>query len=278
MKNKRVVKKTVQKNCITTTATVEVKILQLIKMGEYYPSDLKESTGMSKQTLNYHLNKLKDSGYITNYSRGIYDITDSGKKILATYENNENKRYIQLENMRYKAEIYKGFEKIMERIRNPKKTKLNSGVIQYDGKIGDISVRVFHSHMGASIEFCCPKWLGENMYEIMYDAKKQMDGIVGSFCTIEGVQIGVLQQSMKPEWAIPNPIAETLLKSTDSSQIRTPNGVINRSAGRNADWETDDIVKAIEVLNIPNDIKEIKNMLKNPIITTTNSKDYPMYG
>ena len=277
MKNKRVVKRTVRKNCITTTATVEVKILQLIKMGEYYPSDLKESTGMSKQTLNYHLKNLKDSGYITNYSRGIYDITDSGKKILATYENNENKRYIQLENMRYKAEIYKGYEKIMERIRNPKRTKLNSGVIQYDGKIGDISVRVFNSHRGASIEFCCPKWLGENMYEIMYEARIDIERIVGSFCTIDGVQIGVLEQSMKPEWAIPSPIAEMILKTTDSSQIRIGNSVINRSAGRNADWETDDIVQAIKVMNMPNDLEEIKNMLKNQIIPKSDSKDYLMY-
>ena len=276
MKRKRVVKKTVRNNC-TTTATVAIKILQLIKMGECYTSQLKESMGMSKQLLDHYLKNLKIPGYITNYSRGIYDITDSGKKILATYENDENKKYIQLENMRYKADIYEGFEKIMERIRNPKKTKLNNDVIQYVGKIGEITVRVFHSQKSSSIEFCCPKWLGENMYEIMYEARLGIERIVESFCTIDGVQIGVLQQSMKPEWAIPSPIAEMILKTTDSSQIRIGNSVINRSAGRNADWETDDIVQAMKVINMPNVLEEIRNMLKNQIIPNSDSKDYLMY-
>ena len=166
------------------------------------------------------------------------------------------------------------------RSRNPKRTKLNNGVIQYDGKIGDITVRVFHSEKSSSIEFCCQKWVGENMYEIMHEAKKQIEGIAESFSKINGVRIGLLQQSMKPEWAIPHPFAELSLKSTDSSQIRTSNGVINRSAGRNADWETDDIVMATRILNMPNDIEEIKNAICDiRDLTTIRSKtNYPMYG
>jgi predicted transcriptional regulator len=285
MSNKRVVKRTVPKNGIATTATVEIKILQLIKMGEHYPSDLVKSLNMNKQTLNYHLNKLKSSGLIANYSKGIYDITNSGKKILATYENNQNKTFIQLENMRYKADIYKGFEAVMERIRNPKKTTLNSGVTQYDGKIGSISIRVFHSKKSSSIEFCCQKWVGENRYEIMYDARKEIETIAVSFSAINGVHLGILEQSMKPEWAIPHPFAEMMLKITNSSQIRTRNGVVNRSAGRNADWETDDIVMTGKILNMPNDIAEMKNTLdniqnklENKLTSKSNSKDYQMYG
>ena len=280
MSSKRTVKRTVQKNGIPTTSTVEIKILQLIRMGECYPSHLKGSMNMSRQTLNYHLKNLRDSGLITNYSKGIYDITDSGKKILATYENNENKTFVQLENMRYKSDIYSGFENIIERIRNPKKTLLNNGVTQYIGKIGEISVRVFHSKKSSSIEFCCPKWVGQNIYEIMYDAKRQIENIAESFSKINGVHLGMLQQSMKPEWAIPHPFAELLLKSTDSSQIRTSNGVINRSAGRHADWETDDIVMASKILNMPNDIEEIKNTLNDTrdFKITRSKLDYPMYG
>ena len=280
MSSKRPVKKIIPKNGIPTTATVEIKILRLIKMGECYPSDLVKSLNMKKQTLNYYLKNLKNSGFIYNYSKGIYNITDSGKKILATYENNENKSFIQLENMRFKSEIYSGFDEIMQRVRNPKKTKLKNGVTQYDGKIGDITVRVFHTENGASVEFCCPKWAGQNMYEIMYDAKRQIETLVESFSKIAGVRLGWPEQSMKPEWAIPNPIAELLLKSTNSSQIRTPKGVINRSAGRNADWETDDIVMATRILNMPNDIEEIKNTLHDIRDFTKNKSkaDYPMYG
>jgi len=280
MTSKRTVKRTVSKNGIATTATVEIKILRLIKMGEHYPSDLVKSLKMKKQTLNYYLKNLKDSGLITNYSKGIYDITDSGKKMLATYENNENTKFIQLENMRFKSDIYSGFDEIMQRIRNPKKTNIKNDVIQYDGKIRDITVRVFWSEKSTSIEFCCVKWVGQNMYEIMYEAKKEIETIVESFMEINGVRLGVLKQSMNPEWAIPNPIAEVLLKCTDSSQIRTPNGVINRSAGRHADWETDDIVMASRILNMPNDIEEIKNALYGirDTVKIKSHTDYPMYG
>ena len=284
MSSKRRVKRTVPKSCTATTATTQIKILRLIKMGEHYPSDLKESLNISKQTLNYHLMNLKEKGLIEPYSKGIYDITNSGKKILATYETNENKKYIQLENMRYKVAVCSGFDEIMERIRNIEETKLNNGVIQYTGKIGQLSVRAFCSNQNNSIEITCPKWVGENIYEIMYNAKRQIDVIVHGFTKIKGVKLGLLEQSMKPEWAVPHPFAEIILKTTQSSQIITSNGVINRSAGRNADWETDDIVQATRIMNMPNDIEDIKNTLHDikdsiSIYRTSNLEiDYPMYG
>ena len=68
---------------------------------------------------------------------------------------------------------------------------------------------------------------------------------------------------------------------TDSSQIRFGGAVINRSAGRNADWEADNLQQALKIMNMPNDIQELKQDLKElkGLYETHNvdRADYPMY-
>lgn len=201
------------------------------------------------------------NGLILKYSQGIYELTEAGKKNNATYVKEDGKRMVQLENMRFKCKIYDGFEKIMEYIRNPKKTQLNNGVTQYTGKLKNLSVRVFVSEKNQTLEITCEKKLGTNHYEIYYDARKQVEDTLIRMIKDNEITLGILEQSMNPEWAIPHTFAEIILENTESSQIRTKNGVMNRSKGRNADWEVDDIIQAERIMNIPNDIEKIHQQL-----------------
>lgn len=261
MTSKRKVKRTVRKSCIHTTATIQQEILQTIKQGYSHTFELRECLKITKQRLNYYIRKLVKIGLITQYAKGTYDLTDTGKKIHATYEENKNKQLIQLENMRYILPIYGGFDTLMECVRDPKKTILNNGVTQYTGKIKNLSVKVITSDKNKSIEVTCEKWVGVNAYEIMYDARRQVEDTFRGFFNGGNVKLGYPQQSMSPEWAIPHPIAEIMLKTTDSSQIRCGGGVINRSSGRNADWEVDNVVQATRVMNMPNVLDEINQKL-----------------
>ena len=261
MSSKRKVKRTVRKSCIHTTATIQQEILQTIKQLYAHTFELRECLKITKQRLNYYIRKLVKAGLITPYAKGTYDLTDTGKKMHATYEKNKNKQLIQLENMRYILPIYGGFDTLMECVRDPKKAILNNGVTQYTVKIKNLSVKVITSDKSKSIEVTCEKWVGVNAYEIMYDARRQVEDTFVGFFNGGSVKLGYPQQSMSPEWAIPHLIAEIMLKTTDSSQIRCEGGVINRSAGRNADWEVDNIVQATRVMNMPNVLDEINQKL-----------------
>jgi len=67
---------------------------------------------------------------------------------------------------------------------------------------------------------------------------------------------------MKPEWAIPSELAGVLLEKTNSSQISTAKGVINKSTGRGYDIETRDIRLANKLFNLPYVVDEIALQLK----------------
>ncbi|KEQ56386.1 Winged helix-turn-helix protein [Marine Group I thaumarchaeote SCGC RSA3] len=253
------VKKITKKNCKHTVIAKE--ILRLISEGYNSPSSMYEYLEVSKEKLNYHLKKMISNGLISKYSQGIYDLTEAGKKSNATYVKEDGKKMVQLENMRFKCKIYDGFKKIMEYIRDPKISQLNNGVTQYNGKLKNLSVKVLVSKKSKTLEVTCEKKLGVNRYEIYYKARKQVEDALFRMMKDGKITLGMLEPSMKPEWAIPHPIAEIILDKTESSQIRTKYGVINRSKGRNADWEVDDITQTERVMNMPNDIEKIHQQL-----------------
>jgi hypothetical protein len=107
------------------------------------------------------------------------------------------------------------------------------------------------------LEITCEKKLGVNRYEIYYKARKQIEDSLTGMIKDSEITLGILEQSMNPEWAVPHLIAEVILDKTESSQIRTKHGVVNRSKGRNADWEVDDIIQAEKIMNMPNLMDEI---------------------
>ena len=142
-------------------------------------------------------------------------------------------------------------------------------------QIDDFSVRLFVSQKSNTFEITCQKFVGTNVHELMYLSHKQIESKFNGYMLDPKLKMGTLVQSMKPEFAIPHKFSEIILDMNDASQIRMGGTVYNRSQDRDADWEEDDIIRAGNVMRMPNDIQEILQLVKQPrIVYTTN---YPMY-
>ena len=273
------VKKVKRKNCIHTITTV---ILQLISEGYHMPQEMTNTLNMSKQLLNYYLGKMIDEGLLSTYSKGIYDLTDLGKKRHMAYVTEESKNLIRLENMRFKFEIFGGFERLKKYVRNLKKTSLKNGVIQYHGQIKNLTVRLlFSSKNNPSLIITAEKREGNNVYKLYYEARQQAEQILVGIMKDPKIKLGQTQHEMKPEWAIPHPFAKAILNGTQSSQIRGEGWVLNQSKGRNEDWEVDNIAQVDKIMNMPNDIELIKESLEyltqQNIVHNKSSSNYSMY-
>jgi predicted transcriptional regulator len=271
------VKKAKKKNCIRTTA-----ILQLVSEGYHMPQEMITTMNMSKQLLGYYLRKMIDEGLLSTYSKGIYDLTDLGKKRHMAYVTEESKNLIRLENMRFKFEIFGGFERLKKYVRNLKKTSLKNGVIQYHGQIKNLTVRLlFSSKNNPSLIITAEKREGNNVYKLYYEARQQAEQILVGIMKDPKIKLGQTQHEMKPEWAIPHPFAKAILNGTQSSQIRGEGWVLNQSKGRNEDWEVDNIAQVDKIMNMPNDIELIKESLEyltqQNIVHNKSSSNYCMY-
>jgi len=273
------VKKAKRKDCIHTTTTV---ILQLLSEGYHMPQEMTNTLNMSKQLLNYYLGKMIDEGLLSTYSKGIYDLTNLGKKRYMAYVKEESKNMIRLENMRFKFEIFEGFERLKKYVRNLKKTPLKNGVIQYHGQIQNLTVRLLPSNKNnSSLIITVEKREGNNAYKLYYEARQQAEQTLICIMKDPKIKLGQTQHEMKPEWAIPHPFAKTILNGTQSSQIRGEGWVLNQSKGRNKDWEVDNIAQVERIMNMPDDIQFIKESLEyltqQNIVHNKSSSNYSMY-
>jgi predicted transcriptional regulator len=273
------VKKAKRKNCIHTTTTV---ILQLISEGYHMPKEMIDTLNMSKQLLNYYLRNMINDGLLSTYANGTYDLTNLGKKRHMTYVTEESKTMIRLENMRFKFEIFEGFERFKKYVRNLKKTSLKNGVIQYHGQIQNLTIRLlFSSKNNPSLIITAEKREGNNVYKLYYEARQQVEQVLVGIVKDPKIKLGQTQHEMKPEWAIPHPFAKAILNGTQSSQIRGEGWVLNQSKGRNDDWEVDNIVQVDRIMNMPNDIELIKESLEyltqQNIVHNKSSSNYSMY-
>ena len=97
----------------------------------------------------------------------------------------------------------------------------------------------------------------------MYDARQWVDDIAENFENNYSLVLGKCKAVMQPEWAIPSEFAAVLLEKTNSSQISTPNGVMNKSKGRGYDIETRDIRLANKLYNLPFVVDEIALQVKH---------------
>ena len=77
----------------------------------------------------------------------------------------------------------------------------------------------------------------------------------------------------KPEIAMPSPFASASLNTTGASQIRTDKGIMNRSKGRGADWEVNDLQEAQKVMDMPDTMARIEEKIdrieKNSIYSSS---------
>lgn len=54
-------------------------VLQVLATGRANPYLLREETGLNKGDVNTVLNKLGRNGYLTQVTRGLYEITEKGR-------------------------------------------------------------------------------------------------------------------------------------------------------------------------------------------------------
>ena len=227
------------------------------------PYEITKKLHISKQRANYWLKKFKKAEWIECPFYGHYEITASGKTILDTYEKQFSKNLVRLENMRYSYPIIDGLESLIKERRWDKEQPMKNGVMIYHTKEEDMHVRVIAGKNNPCLELTCKKLLGDNIYELMYEAREWTDYVAHGIEKDYQVILGRCKEAMQPEWAIPSEFAKVLLNKTNSSQISTPDGVINKSKGRGYDIETRDIALANKLFNLPYVMDDIALQLKH---------------
>lgn len=248
------------KNLRYGNCTIPYTILTHLRWGTLSSYSLSKSIGISKQSLNYWLRKLLKDKLIDRPFHGSYDITDIGKKVLDRFTKLEGKQLVRLENMRFKFPIIKNAVYLQSNFRCKKTSLLNKIPIMND-KIWGYSIRIIFHPTNPTIEITCKHKLGDNSYEMYYEAKQEAIIISEIFANDNKVVLGKPEQAMKPEWAVPSEMAEAMLSVTGSSQIRTSLGIINRSKGRNADLEVRDPRHAIAILEMPLRLERLERMM-----------------
>lgn len=227
------------------------------------PQEITKKLNIPKQNINYWLKKFKKEKWVECPFNGHYQITDYGKTVLDTYEQQFNKNLVRLENMRYTYPIIQGIDTLIKKRRWDKEQPMKNDVIIYHTKEENMHVRVIVGKNNPCLEITSKQLLGDNIFEMMYDARRWVDIVAEQFQKDYSLVLGLSQPAMEPEWAIPSEFAKVLLNKTNSSQISTPNGVINKSKGRGYDIETRDIRLANKLFNLPYVIDDIALQLKH---------------
>jgi hypothetical protein len=199
---------------------------------------------------------------ITKSFTGHYELTKRGLDFIDTCEREDSKNLIRLENMRYKFPIIDGVDKLVKQRTWDKIQPMKNNVTIYHTKEEGLHVRVISSSENPCLEITCRPRTGTNVYELMYEARRWVEFIAKRFEKYFPIVLGMVQPVMEPEWAIPSKQAGVLLKKTNSSQIRTPDGVINKSKGRDYDIETRDIRLANKLFNLPYVVDDIAREVK----------------
>lgn len=241
-------KKSLLENC-----TLAYKITTMI--GKQSLKNICKTLEIDKQRLNYWIGKLVKSGIIERYGRGNYRLAETSKEILGELKLESRKEQIRLENMRYDITIFEGFDHLISTLKWDKIQPLNEIKI-YHGKFRGYTIRLF-SGKTPSMEVTCKQWFGYEPYTIMHYARNDIEWLVHDMEQKYGLKLGRLRQTMKPEFAIPSPLAEGVLTQMGASQIRTPEATFNRSNGRNADFEPKTLQLAHQVVQMPMTIEAI---------------------
>jgi hypothetical protein len=261
------------------TATV-YEILGIFKEGPQTPAMLLVKFDISKQNLNAKLKKCCEIGILQSEVRGIYELTESGKKIYDEYWHYKGKQMIQLENMRLSYRIQNNGKNIIKNEKWEKQYKLKNGVKIHQTHIQGHFIRVFESKI-IRIEITCKKFLDTDVNSAFLGAGVEAVKVLDDICSKHNMVIGKLFViTSKPEFAIPHDFSEALLSIMGASQITTNRGKMNRSKGRNADWEPMDLQYAQKIVDMPETlgimdqkISEISKIIKKQM----NLGNYPMF-
>jgi len=246
-------KKSLLENC-----TLTYEIAKLVDF--HTPTGMCKQLGITKQQLNYHLKLLKKEGIIEHPHRGDYRITPSSKKIIEGLMVKEQREMVRLEAMRYKFPIVKGLENLIAKVKWSKVNQLNT-TKEYHTSFENHTARlIVGKHETPSLELYCNQSHGYDIHELMFEAKMEVWMVMEHIRTKYHVEYEEGIQTMQPEFAIPNPLAEAVLTNMGASQVRTSEAIFNRSKGRRADIEPHNLQFAHKVIRMPDTLDHLVNM------------------
>jgi len=212
------------------------------------------------QNMRYWLKKLCGEGFLVQPCTGYYRLTISGKKIHDQYERFKGKQLIRIENMHVSYTILENYANLVGAF-DWRATKLRNNVKIYTTKAGNHTIRRIVGKSEPVLEVIVTKVLHVDLNQAYHNAIIEAERVVWDIehrCKTEFSEAWV---SGKPEIAIPSPIASSLLNVTGTSQIRTNNGIMNRSKGRFVDWEVTDLQQAQRIVNMPEDLEKILEIM-----------------
>ena len=122
------------------------KILSFMRWGVTTPANLLYELGIeSKQNLNHYLKKYVQEGLLQKLGKGMYVMTESGKRIYDKYEHYKNKQLVRVENLKVTFVVEKGGEELVKNLKSQKQ-ELRNNVIMYHAKLKRHSTRLIVSN------------------------------------------------------------------------------------------------------------------------------------
>ena len=237
------------------------RILSALRYGVTTPAVLREELGIdSKQDLNYYLKQYVTDGILQKLQKGMYVMTESSKRIYDQYEHYKNKQLVRVENLKVTFVVKEGGEDLVKQLIS-RKQQLKNNVTIYHANLNKHSTRLIVSKNQYKFEVTVTNALGIDPNEAYHHAMLEAYGVANYLCQWFVVKLSEAYANGKPEIAIPSPIASALLNTTGASQIRTDKAIMNRSKGRGADWEVNDLQDAQKIVDMPDTLARIEEKL-----------------
>jgi len=248
-------------------------ILSALRYAVTTPAVLREELGIdSKQNLNHYLKKYEKEGILQKLQKGMYVMTESSKRIYDQYERYKNKQLVRVENLKVTFVVEKGGEELVKQLKS-KKQQLKNNVTIYHANLKRHSIRIIVSKNQYKFEVTITNALGITPPEAFHHAMLEAYGVANYLNQWFDVELLEGYANGKPEIAMPSPFASASLNTTGASQIRTDKGIMNRSKGRGADWEVNDLQEAQKVMDMPDTMARIEEKIdrieKNSIYSSS---------
>jgi hypothetical protein len=247
--------------------TLLLPILKMINEG-YTAAQIAEALQTDRSHIHYYIKKAIDFQYVEDITRDTFKarkLTQEGKNFVDQYTKPVNNKPIcRLENIRFKAPIYK--------MPPPEsldwnKIQMNNWA-QYGSRVDDIKVQINYGK-NPTIEFIPAAVDGDDPYKlrdtVSYDCFKVAEKLEETL----GIAIGRLEQSSRPEFVVYDAVAKTFSKRIGQVNVEGI-GKVNASGPRyRGEFEFCDPRAAAEYLKMPmrlekmeQDVKEIRDLLR----------------
>lgn len=225
------IKSKISQKVLPKNKTLPWLIFALVANGYVRQSHIADKLNIYKQKVNYWVRKLSEDGYLEKDKVVILGrtykqlrLTQPGQNLLDVYESQSKSRRIRLENVRFKATIIRMPEVQVDWNKVPMRNWS-----QYISKVGDITVRL-NEGKNPSLEFIPQPVEGDSPYELYYMAQYDCESVARLLEQRLKMQLGRLEPSSKPEWAMYDPVAKEFSKH--NGQLRLDIGKINASPPR----------------------------------------------